>query len=72
MKKNRRILKRNIVGADGKTPQNFKQAITENEKDPNCRGTAIVYCNRWECHTHFLCLEKNEHQRPKKELSTNN
>ena len=69
MKKNKGIIKRNIISTNGKTPENFKQAIKENEENPNCTGTAIVYCNRWGCHTHFLCREKNSEERTGKALA---
>ncbi len=59
MKKNRGIIKKNIVSTDGNTPENLKQAIRDNEENPNCTGTTVVYCNRWGCHTHFLCRDEN-------------
>ena len=67
--KNKGILKRNIVSSDGNTPENFKQAIKDNEEDPNCTGTTIVYCNRWGCHTHFLCREDKSEEPTGKALA---
>jgi hypothetical protein len=66
MKKRRRIVKRNIVSANRKTPADPQREVQKNEKNPNCNGAAIVYCNQWECFTRFMCLEEGaEHDRKK-------
>lgn len=71
MEEKKRIVKRNIINANRKKPVDRQDEIQKNEENPNCTGTALVYCNQWECFTRFLCLEKNSGKDPKKVLSEN-
>ena len=59
MGEKKRIIKRNVVSTTRKTSSEPHQEIQKNEENSKCTGTALVYCNQWECFTRFLCLEEN-------------
>ena len=58
MKKNtKKVVKRDIYKSNTRIKEKTRQGAG-NDNKPDCAGTAIVYCNQWECYTRFICLEK--------------
>ena len=59
MKKNtKKVVKRDIYNSNTRIKGKTRSGVAGNEKKSDCAGTAIVYCNQWECYTRFICLEK--------------
>ena len=67
MKEKTPVVKRNIIDNSGRLPDEFNDSIKENDQNPECTGAPITYCNRWECYTHFLCLEEKQKSKIQKE-----
>jgi len=60
MEKSRRIVKRNVVSANRKKSVDPQPEKIKPEADTDCSGTAVTYCNQWECFTRILCIDKNK------------
>jgi len=59
LKKNtKKVVRRDIYNSNTRNKDKTRRGVADNEKKPDCAGTAIVYCNQWECYTRFVCLEK--------------
>ena len=59
MKRTKKIVKRDIY-RDRSAADPANQEPDGNGKDQNrvdCSGTAVVYCNQWECFSRFICQE---------------
>ena len=60
MKRMKKIVKRDIYKSNSNpVADNRDPGRADNHKDSDdCSGTAVVYCNQWECYSRFICLEK--------------
>ena|GEM_PF-1367587 len=59
MKKNtKKVVKRDIYNSNSRNKDKPRSGVSGNENKSDCVGTAIVYCNQWECYTRFICLDK--------------
>ena len=56
----RDIYKHRLVEADIDRAE-----ITKDDDRDDCSGTAIAYCNQWECYTRFICLEEESDKKRK-------
>ena len=52
------VVIRDIYNSNTRIKEKTRRGVAGNEDKSNCAGTAIVYCNQWECYTRFICLEK--------------
>jgi hypothetical protein len=57
MKKTKKIVKRDIYKSDRSESVNKQDDDSKRLSRSECSGTAVVYCNQWECFTRFLCRD---------------
>jgi hypothetical protein len=59
MKKTKKIVKRDIYKSDRSTNVDKNEGSSKRLSRSECSGTAVVYCNQWECFTRFLCRDED-------------
>ncbi len=65
MKKMKKVVKRDIYKHSPVEADLNQDEITNEDDSDNCSGTAIAYCNQWECYTRFICLEEESDNKSK-------
>jgi len=59
MKKTKKIVKRDIYKSGHSESLDKKEISSKRLSRTECSGTAVVYCNQWECFTRFLCRDED-------------
>ena len=59
MKKTKKIVKRDIYKSDRSDISKKRKESSKRLSRSECSGTAVVYCNQWECFTRFLCRDED-------------
>lgn len=65
MKKMKKVVKRDIYKHRPVEADVDRTEITKDDDSDDCSGTAIAYCNQWECYTRFICLEEESDKKGK-------
>ena len=65
MKKKKKVVKRDIYKHSNDDVAVNQDGIAKNDDRSDCSGTAIAYCNQWECFTRFVCLEEESENKRK-------
>jgi hypothetical protein len=66
MKKTKKIIKRDIYKSDQNDNSKKGKGSSKRLSRSECSGTAVVYCNQWECFTRFLCPDEDADSHPTK------
>ena len=69
MKKTKKVVKRDIYKHRPAEAGIDQAEITKDDESDDCSGTAIAYCNQWECYTRFICLEKESDNKRKADIT---